>query len=140
MRWGCPGCNLRGVQQPGHAVKTIDAQRGFEFNDVAEAAIAQVLGAERSARKSVEQARAEVQRIAENARSAARTVAERTERRMREVVGGFERELAADLTKIDSQAAALGGVGAAPPLTPDDCARVQHAVRALARELIGAPP
>ncbi len=135
MRRACVGRNLRGVHQPGHTVKTIEAQRGFAFNDMAEAAIAQVLGAERSARGSVEQARSEVQRIGENARSAARTVAERTERRMRAVVGAFERELAVDLAEIDAQATALGG---APPLLPGDVEALQQAVRALARELIGA--
>lgn len=137
MRRGCVGRNLRGVQQPGHSVKSIEEQRGFAFSDMAEAAIAQVLGAERSARESVEQARLEVEGIAENARSAARTVAERTERRVRAVVGAFERELAADLAEIDAQAA---GLGSAQPLTPGESEGLQQAVRALARELIGAPP
>ncbi len=137
MRRARAGRNLRGVHQPGHTVKSIEAQRSFAFNDVAEAAIAQVLGAERSAHESVEHARSEVQRIAENARSAARTVAERTERRMRAVVDAFERKLAVDLAAIDAQAAALGGT---QPLTPGESASLQQAVRTLARELIGAPP
>ncbi|MEQ1807633.1 MAG: hypothetical protein ABL900_19815 [Burkholderiaceae bacterium] len=118
-------------------MKSIEAQRGFVFNDIAEAAIAQVLGAERSARESVEQACSEVERIAENARRAARAVAERTERRMRAVLGAFERELVVDLAEIDAQAAALGGL---QPLAPGDVEALRQAVRALAKELIGAPP
>jgi hypothetical protein len=107
------------------------------FNDDAEAAIARVLGAEREARASLERARLEVDQIAEDARLAARSVADRTERRIRRVVVAFERELAQRLVEIDAQAA---GLGAAQPPTADDVAAVQRAVRALARELTGAPP
>lgn len=118
-------------------MKINNAEGAFAFNDAAESAIAQVLGAERGARESVEQARLEVDRIAENARSAERQVAERTERRIRAVVGAFERELAARLGQLDAQAA---GLDRAQPLTPRDGCAVQQAVKAVARELVGVRP
>lgn len=121
----------------GHTVRTTDAQGAFADNDAAEAAIAQVLGAEREARAAVEQARLEVQHIAENARSAARGVAQRTERRIRAAVAAFERDLAARLADIEAQAV---GLDAAQPLRPEEAAALQAAVQALAREWVeGAP-
>ena len=64
-------------------------------------------------------------------------LAERTERRIRIVVGAFERELAARVAAIDAEADAAGRP---QPLTADELAALQRAVRALARELTGAPP
>jgi hypothetical protein len=116
-------------------VKTID-ERGSS-NDLAEAAIARVLGAEREAREAVERALLEVHRIAEAARAESRSLAERTERRIRIVVGAFERELASRVSEIDAAAERLDSP---QPLTPDELAALRQAVGALARELIGAPP
>ena len=90
-------------------------------NDAAEAAIARVLGAEREAREAIEQARLQVDPIVERARLDARALDERTARRIRAVVDAFERELAERLAEIDAAA-------------------LQRAVRALAAELITAPP
>jgi hypothetical protein len=119
----------------GEAVKPIADEKAF--NDAAEAAIARVLAAEREAREAVEQARLEVDRIAERARLADRAVAERTERRIRAVVGAFERELAERLAELE---AAAVQVAHPQPLSPDEMASLQRAVRALAGELIKAPP
>ena len=105
------------------------------FNDVAEAAIARVLGAEREARAAIERARLEVDRIAEDARLADRALAERTERRIRSVVAAFERELAERLTAIDTAAA---GLTAPRALSTDELADLERAVRVLACEFVGA--
>lgn len=106
-------------------------------NAAADAAIARVLGAERQARRSIEQARAETGEIAERARSGARAMAERAERRIRCVTQAFERDLAARLAEIDAEGAALDQ---APPLAADERAALQAAVTALARQLAGVAP
>lgn len=107
------------------------------FNDAAEAAIARVLAAEREGRAAVERARLEVGRIEESARRADRAVAERTERRIRAVVAAFERELAEQLAEIEAAAAR---VASPQSLGPSEMMALQGAVRAVARELIEAPP
>jgi hypothetical protein len=116
-------------------VKTLD-ERGTS-NELAEAAIARVLDAEREAREAVARALIEVHRIAETARADARSLAERTERRIRLVVGAFERELASRVAEIDAAAERLDKP---QPLTPDELAALRRAVGALARELTGATP
>jgi hypothetical protein len=116
-------------------VKTLD-ERGTS-NELAEAAIARVLDAEREAREAVARALIEVHRIAETARTDARSLAERTERRIRLVVGAFERELASRVAEIDAAAERLDKP---QPLTPDELAALRRAVGALARELTGATP
>jgi len=116
-------------------VKTIE-ERGAS-NELAEAAIARVLGAEREAREAVAHALLEVHRIGEAARSEVRSLAERTERRIRIVVGAFERELASRVAEIDAAAERLDFL---QPLTPEELAALRRAVGALARELTGAPP
>jgi len=116
-------------------VKPID-ERGVA-NELAEAAIARVLGAEREAREAVERALLEVHRIAETARAESRSLAERTERRIRIVVGAFERELASRVAEIDADAERLDSP---QPLTPDELTALRRTVGRLARELIGAPP
>ena len=116
-------------------MKPID-ERGVA-NELAEAAIARVLGAEREAREAVARALLEVHRIGETVRTEARTLAERTERRIRSVVGAFERELAARVAEIDADAERLDKP---QPLTPGELAALQQAVLTLARELTGAPP
>ncbi len=116
-------------------VKPID--EGGASNELAEAAIARVLDAEREAREAVARALLEVHRIAETARVEARSVAERTERRIRAVVEAFERDLTARVAEIDAAAAQLDNP---QPLTADELAALQRAVQALARELTGARP
>lgn len=106
-------------------------------NAAADAAIARVLGAEREARRSIEQARAETDEIAEQARRSARQTTERAERRIRCVTLAFERDLAARLAAIDAEGAALDQ---AAPLVADERARLQAAVAALARQLAGVRP
>ena len=107
------------------------------FNDAAEVAITRVLAAEREGREAVAQARLEAGRIAESGRLAERSIAERTERRIRAVVGAFERELAERLAEIEAEAAQA----AQPqPIGPGELASLQRALRALAGELIEAPP
>lgn len=115
-------------------MNTVDG-RGAS-NELAEAAISRVLGAEGEAREAVARALLEVHRIAETARAEARSLAERTERRIRIVVGAFERELAARVAEIDADAERLDQP---QPLTPGEVSALQQAVRALARELTGAP-
>lgn len=107
------------------------------LNDTAQAAIAEVLGAERDARDAIGRARLEVNVIDEAARGAARAVADRTERRVRAVVGAFERQLSRQLAAIDAQASQLD---IAQPLTRDETAALQRAVQALAQSLIGVRP
>ena len=106
-------------------------------NAAADAAIARVLGAEREARRSIEQARAETDEIAERSGRCARATAERAERRIRCVTQAFEHDLAARLAAIDAEAAALVQ---APPLSADERAALQAAVAALARQLAGVAP
>ena len=104
-------------------------------NALAEAAMARVLAAERDARDSIEQARADVHRIAESARGAERRLGERTEQRVRHLVAAFERELAARLADIEAQTARLDDP---QPIGDDDRAALQRAVAELARQLVGA--
>jgi hypothetical protein len=103
----------------------------------ADAAIARVLDAEREARRSIEQARAETDEIAERARRGARATAERAERRIRCVTQAFERDLAERLAAIDAEGAALDQ---SPPLGADERAALQDAVNALACQLAGVAP
>jgi hypothetical protein len=104
-------------------------------NAVADAAIARVLAAESDARKSVTAAEADVARIAEAARAAARAIGERAERRARRVVACFERDTAAELARIDAEAAALDQ---RQPDVAGDAIAVRAAVATLARRIIGA--
>jgi hypothetical protein len=119
----------------GGGVKAIAGDKAY--NDAAESAIARVLVAEREARESIEQARLQVEPIVEHARLDARVLDERTARRIRAVVDAFERELAERLAEIE---AAAEQAARAQPLSNDETAALQDAVRALAVELITAPP
>ena len=107
------------------------------LNEAAQAAIAEVLAAERDARDAIGRARLEVNGIDEAARAAARALAERTERRVRAVVDAFERQLGGQLAAIDAQALQLD---IAQPLASAETAALQRAVRALAQDLIGVRP
>ncbi|HUP06196.1 MAG TPA: hypothetical protein VMU47_03545 [Caldimonas sp.] len=107
------------------------------YNEAAEAAIARVLMAERMARDSVEQARRQVEGIVERARLDARALDARTERRVRAAIAAFERRLNADLAEID---AAAERAAQPQPLTDDERAALRLAVRAVAEELVAAPP
>jgi len=108
-----------------------------ERDDAAEAAIARVLGAERDARASIEQAHADVHHIAESARTAVRGLGDRTEHRIRRVVDAFERELAARLAEIEAEAARLES---SPPISAGEREALQRALTLLSRQIIGALP
>jgi hypothetical protein len=106
-------------------------------NDPADAAMARVLGVEREARDAIARAKVDAQHIAEQSRGTVRRLGERTEERVRCIVAAFERTLAAQVAAIDADVAALD---VPQPIAPDDRARLEHAVAALARQLAGAPP
>ncbi len=121
-----------------HAGGTVKSIAGKDAsNELAELAIARVLGAERDAREAVDRARLEVNQIAETARSAARALAQRTERRIRAVVDAFERDVDTRVAAIDAEAQRLDHP---QPLGADELDVLQRAVRGLARELTGARP
>lgn len=103
----------------------------------AEAAIAQVLAAERAARDAMAAVHDEAAHIGEQARAQARTLAERTQRRIRRLRAAFERRTDAEVAALRAQADAL-----AAPHEPgsDEAARVDEAVARLAAQLTGAPP
>jgi vacuolar-type H+-ATPase subunit H len=107
------------------------------LNDAAQAAIAEVLAAERDARDAIGRARLEVNGIDEAARAAARALAERTERRVRTVADAFERQLGGRIAEIDAEATQLD---IAQPLGGEETAALQRAVLALAHDLIGVRP
>ena len=108
-----------------------------ERNSAAEAAMARVLSVEREAREAIARAQVEALHIAEQARGAARRLNERTERRVRSIVAAFERDCAERIAALDAEAATLD---LPQPVAPDDRARLQRALAALARQLAGAPP
>jgi len=107
------------------------------YNEMAEAAIERVLLAERAAREAVAQCRLEADRIAERARLGVCALEARTERRARAVIGAFEREVDERLAgiKLAAEQAAR-----AQPFSEDESAALRRAVRAVAAELITAPP
>lgn len=108
-----------------------------EAGQSADEAIATVLRAETDARAAITRAHAEAAHIAEAARAQARALAERTERRIRRVTAAFEQERAERLAELGAEAAA---VAVSQVLTPDELARLDRAVHALARELTGGAP
>ena len=108
------------------------------LNDAAQAAIAEVLGAERDAREAIGHARLEVHSIDEAARAAARAVADRTERRVRAVVDAFERRLSQQLAAIDAAGRRNWTSRSRWPTTRRPRCSVRSA--ALALDLIGARP
>lgn len=116
-------------------MKAIAEERAY--NDAAEAAIARVLAAEREARDAIEQARLQVDPIVERARLDARALDERTARRIRAVVDAFERELAERLAEIE---AAAEQAARPQPFSEAETVALRRAVRALAAELVTAPP
>jgi hypothetical protein len=107
------------------------------YNEAAEAAISRVLLAERAAREAVAEARREVERIVERGRLDARALDARTERRVHAVIEAFERDVAGRLATIE---AAAEQVAHARPFSDGEHAALQRAVRAVAEELIAAPP
>lgn len=101
--------------------------------EAVEAAIARVLDAERAARDSIDGTQKEAPAKVEAARLAVRGLNDRTERRIRRLRNAFERRIVADVKALDMQAAALESQHA----SSSEIARVERAVRALARELTG---
>ena len=103
--------------------------------DPIDAAIARVLEAERAARDAVAQAGATAAATTEEARAAARTLAERTERRIRGIRAAFEEQATAEVAALEATAAETS---MEHPLGPDELARVDAAVAALAARLTGS--
>jgi len=103
--------------------------------DAVEAAIARVLDAEHATRGAVRDAEEAAAAITETARATARALAERTERRIGTVRATFEVHSAAEVAAFDAAAA---DAGAPHDLTPDELARLDSAVAALAAFLTEA--
>ena len=108
-----------------------------ERNGAAEAAMARVLAVEREAREAIARAKVDALHIAEDARGAMRRLGERTERRVRWIVAAFERDCAERIAVIDAEVAKLD---VPQSISPDDRARLERAVAALAAQLAGAAP
>lgn len=103
-------------------------------SEAVEAAIARVLDAERAARDSIGDTQNEAAAKIEAARLAMRGLNDRTERRIRWLRNAFERRIVVDVKALNTHAAALESRHAS---SSDEIARVERAVRALARELTG---
>jgi hypothetical protein len=101
---------------------------------VAEAAFAQVLGAEQAARASIEAAERRAVEIAEQSRAEARARDDRVRRHVAAVRTAFERSLQADLARMAAEAASLT---VDTPLDARDRDRVEQAVRRLAAQVTG---
>lgn len=99
-----------------------------------EAAIAQVLAAEREALAAVEAARAEGGEILLQAHVEARRIAERGERRLGRLRAAVTRRVREEAERIEDEIVRLA---AAPVETPADEAAVAAAVAAVAAALIG---
>jgi len=99
-----------------------------------EAAISRVLDAERAAHEDVDRAARDAAAIAEAARATARAIIERNERRIRTLRTNFETRARHEVAAIEARALEQD---TRRELTPDDLARLQRAVAALARELTG---
>lgn len=119
MRRAIPGLTMSEIRPADSAV---------------EAAFAQVLAAEASARSSVEAARQQAAQIEEDERRHARARAERTRRRIAAIRAAFERRLQAELATMAEQGAALA-VNPAP--APADVRRLDLALQQVATELTG---
>lgn len=102
-----------------------------------EAAIAQVLAAEREALAAIEAARAEGGDILLQARAEARRIAGRGEQRLSRLREAVARRERAQADRIEAEIARLA---AAPIESPADEAAVAAAVAAIAAALIGTEP
>lgn len=101
-----------------------------------DAAIAQVLQAERDAREAVRQCARDADAQLERAQARARAVARRAAERTARVQGWAERELARRLAALEAQHAGLPTSLAGA----DTAQRLQDAVARLAAELTGGAP
>jgi hypothetical protein len=97
-----------------------------------ESAIAQVLDAEHAAHDAVTAAEAAAAAMIEAARAAGRALAERTERRIGAIRATFERHAVEAVAALDATG---HDAESRQDLTPDDQARLDAAVAALAAEL-----
>jgi len=103
----------------------------------AEAAIAQVLAAERMAREAIAATHVEAAHISESSRARVRDLADRTQRRIRRLRAAFELRADTEVAALRAQADAL----AAPhELAGGEATRVDGAVSRLAAQLTGAAP
>jgi hypothetical protein len=102
-----------------------------------EAAIANVLSAEREAQAAIEASRRDADALAAATRLKVRQIADRAEARILAARRSVERRIAEHEARVKAEVAAL-----LPDenLTPDDLARLDAAVQALARELTGGAP
>ena len=107
------------------------------LENVADAAITQVIDAEREAHQSVAEAEAKAAAMSERTRVAIRLLDERTERRIRAVRTAFERRAAAAVAALDREGVMLSD---GQPLNDNDLALVQSAVDTLAGTLTEAIP
>ena len=98
-----------------------------------EAAIVQVLKAERDAEGELARCKAECAEEIARARREAEAIAARTERRIAALSAGMAEAVERQIAELDASAPA-----AAPPGVGDDLAGLGRAAEALARELIGA--
>ena len=101
---------------------------------VAEASIARVLAAERSARDAVAQANQDAKTLEERARAEARSLAERTERRINAIRLAFDARARAEVAAIEAQASTGDANGS---LSQEDMLRLDRAMAAMAAELSG---
>ncbi|HSQ82163.1 MAG TPA: hypothetical protein VLU54_13700 [Casimicrobiaceae bacterium] len=106
-------------------------------DDAVETAIMHVLQAEAAARDAVAGARSAAGAIAEEARERARRVAVAADRRIAVMRAAFGARTAAEVASLDARAAALDAAGIS---TPDDVAKVETAVLALAASITGGAP
>lgn len=102
--------------------------------DAVEAAIMHVLQAEADARDAVADARSAAVAIDEAARERARRIGLVADRRIAAARAAFGAKTVAEVGALDAQAAALDAAGAPEP---DEIARVERAVLALAAAMTG---
>lgn len=102
-----------------------------------EAAIAQVLAAERAASEAIAVAHAEAAQLGERSRAELRDLAERTQARIGRLRDALARRADAEVAALRAQADAL----ASPqPPSDDELVRIDRAVSALAARLTGGAP
>jgi len=118
---------------PGFPVDEPTMNARHREEDLAiEAAIAQVLAAERDADVAVAQCRLDAAAMIEQAHADARALAQRTERRIGRIRAAFEASTAREVARLDAESAQLD---VRHELTSDEIADVVSAVAVVAAEL-----
>jgi hypothetical protein len=103
-------------------------------DDAVEGAIMQVLDAEVAARDAIAGARTRAAEIAEEAREKTRALRLVADRRIGSVRAAFDARCTREVAALEAEAAALG---VAHDLSPEEVARIEQAVAALAGALTG---